>query len=180
MSLGSSVDFRVCRRGRRNAPSLIGLDHGDLLVMDGLAQSEYEHSTSSELQGPRVNLTYQWITQHTPSCRSRWAGACSSIVCARFAQGWTPTWKRRHFSMPPWAGFFLWLVVVACLALACASIVHWRWPGQRRRRACPCFPTLVRTVSLRGRARWIGSRRWKVPRRRRLSQRWKLEITALG
>ena len=30
MSLGSSVDFRVCRRGRRNAPSAIRLDHGDL------------------------------------------------------------------------------------------------------------------------------------------------------
>ena len=38
MSLGSSVDFRVRRRGRCNAPYSIGLDHGDLLVMDGLAQ----------------------------------------------------------------------------------------------------------------------------------------------
>ena len=50
----------MCRRGRRNAPSLNGLDHGDLLVMDGLAKSEYEHSTSSELQGPLVDLTYMW------------------------------------------------------------------------------------------------------------------------
>ena len=54
MSLGSSVDFRVCSR----------------LVMDGLAQLEYEHSTSSELQGPRVNLTYRWITQHNPTCKA--------------------------------------------------------------------------------------------------------------
>ena len=38
MSLGSSVDFRVCRRGKRNAPSSIRLDYGDLLIMDGLAQ----------------------------------------------------------------------------------------------------------------------------------------------
>ena len=43
MSLGSSVDFRVYRRGRRYAPSSIRLDHEDLPVMDGLAQSEYEH-----------------------------------------------------------------------------------------------------------------------------------------
>ena len=84
MSLGSSVDFRVCRRGRRKAPSSIRLDHGDLLVMDGLAQSEYEHSTSSELQGPRVNLTYRRISQHTPTCRSLRARAyCALPSCAQ-------------------------------------------------------------------------------------------------
>ena len=75
ISLGSSVDFRVCRRGRRNAPSSIRLDRGDLLVMDGLAQSEYERSTSSELQGPRVNFTYRWVTEHAPTCRLLRAGA---------------------------------------------------------------------------------------------------------
>ena len=38
---------------RRRAPgevlSSIRLDHGDVLVMDSLAQSEYEHCTASEL-----------------------------------------------------------------------------------------------------------------------------------
>ena len=53
------------RRGKVNAPSPILLSHGDLLVMDDLAQDENEHSTSSELQGPQVNLTYQRLTQHT-------------------------------------------------------------------------------------------------------------------
>ena len=94
MSLGSSVDFRVCSRGRRNAPSSIRLDHGDLLVMDGLAQLEYEHSTSSELQGPRVNLTYRWITQHTPTCRALRAGVCCALPsCAQgraFARAGSP------------------------------------------------------------------------------------------
>ena len=36
--------------------------------MDGLIQFEYEHSTASELLGPRVNLTFRWITQHIRSC----------------------------------------------------------------------------------------------------------------
>ena len=39
-----------------------------LLVMDGLTQSEYENSTASELFGPRVSLTFLWISQHIKSC----------------------------------------------------------------------------------------------------------------
>ena len=35
---------------------------------DGLAQLEYAHRTASGLQGPRVNLTDLWVTQHTASC----------------------------------------------------------------------------------------------------------------
>ena len=33
-----------------------------------LTQLEYEHSTASELLGPRVNLTFRWISQHIRSC----------------------------------------------------------------------------------------------------------------
>ena len=39
-SLGHSVEFEV-RRARDEVPSTIQLDHGDLLVVDGLAHSEY-------------------------------------------------------------------------------------------------------------------------------------------
>ena len=85
MSLGSSVDFRVRRRGRRNAPSSIRLDHGDLLVMDGLAQLEYEHSTSSELQGRRVK------SQHTLGFVGLYHRVCK--VCPD--QG--PERERGHF-----------------------------------------------------------------------------------
>ena len=60
LSLGNSVEFMVRRRASGNFPSSIRLDHGDVLVMDGLAQSEYERCTASELQGPRV--------KHTASC----------------------------------------------------------------------------------------------------------------
>ena len=65
--LGNSVEIQV-RRTSGGVPSPIQLDHGDLLVMDGLAQSKYVHRTVSGLQGPRVNLTYRWVTQHTASC----------------------------------------------------------------------------------------------------------------
>ena len=68
MSLGHSVLFKLRRRASENTPSQIRLDHGDLLVMDGLTQLEYEHSTAFELEGPRVNLTFRWISQHIRSC----------------------------------------------------------------------------------------------------------------
>ena len=68
MSLGHSALFKLRRRASENTHSQIRLDHGDLLVVDGLTQCEYEHSTASELLGPRVNLTFRWITQHIKSC----------------------------------------------------------------------------------------------------------------
>ena len=68
MSLGHSALFKLRRRASENTPSQIRLDHGDLLVMDGLTQFEYVHSTASELLGPRVNLTFRWISQHIRSC----------------------------------------------------------------------------------------------------------------
>ena len=67
-SLGHSALFKLRRRASENTHSQIRLDRGDLLVMDGLTQFEYEHSTASELLGPRVNLTFRWITQHIKSC----------------------------------------------------------------------------------------------------------------
>ena len=71
MSLGNSVEFKVRRRMQGKVPSLITLDHGDLLVMDGLTQSEYVHCTASGLQVPRVNLTYRWVAQHIVWSRFR-------------------------------------------------------------------------------------------------------------
>ena len=68
MSLGHSVLFKLRRRASEKTVTPIWLDHGDLLVMDGLTQEEFLHSTASELEGPRVNLTYRWISQHIRSC----------------------------------------------------------------------------------------------------------------
>ena len=61
------MEFQL-RRAPGEVPSSIRLDRGDILVMDGLAQSEYENRTASGLQDPRVNLTYRCATQHTASC----------------------------------------------------------------------------------------------------------------
>ena len=82
MSLGNSVEFKV-RRGRGSVPSLITLDHGDLLVMDGLTQSEYVHCTASGLQGPRVNLTFRWVAQHIASCPLAGAVGCVLPSCVQ-------------------------------------------------------------------------------------------------
>ena len=68
LSLGNSVEFKVRRLAPGDVPSSIWLDHGDVVVMDGLARSEYEHCTASGLQGPRVNLPHRWVTQHAASC----------------------------------------------------------------------------------------------------------------
>ena len=53
------------RRGPGEVPSSTWLDRGDV---DGPAQLERAHHTVSGLQGPRVNVTYRWITQHAASC----------------------------------------------------------------------------------------------------------------
>ena len=95
LSLGNPVEFKV-RRVSDSVPSSIRLDHGDILVMDGLAQSEYEHCTASELQGPRVNLTYRWVAQpHCVLSTSRRSGLCVPNVCARFGRAKLPLVGRR-------------------------------------------------------------------------------------
>ena len=66
-SLGHFVEFQVRRRAPDDVPSPIRVDHGDLLVMDGLAQPDYVHRTVSGLQGPRVDLTFRCTTQHIAS-----------------------------------------------------------------------------------------------------------------
>ena len=53
------VVFQV-RRAQGAAPSSIRLDHGDLLVMDGLAQLEYVHPTVSGPAGSSGCLTFRW------------------------------------------------------------------------------------------------------------------------
>ena len=91
MSLGHSVVFQV-RRALGDVPSSITLDHGDLLVMDGSAQSEYAHRTVSGLQGPRVNLTHRWVTQHAASCPLAGVVGCVLPTCvqARFSRAGFP------------------------------------------------------------------------------------------
>ena len=81
VSLGNSVEFKV-RRGQGKVPSLITLDHSDLLVMDGLTQSECVHCTASGLQVLGLTLLSVGLrsTLRPVHLQARWA-VSSLCVC---------------------------------------------------------------------------------------------------
>ena len=120
LSLGNSVEFMVRRRAPGKVPSSIRLDHGDVLVMDGLTQSEYGHCTASELQGPRDNLTYRWVAQHTASCPLAGVEGCVLPSCvqglaepgSRGEWGWGNKWSSS------WGLVLLLLILVSVLLVS--------------------------------------------------------------
>ena len=72
------------RRAPGKVPSSIRLDHGDILVMDGLAPlGVFTLYDASGLQDPRVNLTYRWVAQHTASCPLAGVVGCVLPTCAQ-------------------------------------------------------------------------------------------------
>ena len=121
MSLGNSLEFKVRRRMQGEVPSLITLDHGDLLVMDGLTQSEFVHCTASGLQGPRVNLTFRWVAQHIASCPLAGVVGCLLPTCVQglVEPGSRWLWEG-NFNGPPlgvWSSFCLSLCLSSWSAL---------------------------------------------------------------
>ena len=151
------------RRASCNFPSSIRLDHGDVLVMDGLAQSEYLHCTMPGLQGPRVYLTYRWNAQHTASCPSAGVVGCVLPTCA---QGLVvPSSRYLGEGENKWSSS--WGLVLLLLILVSVLLVGtWinirrghRYSDQRPSCSVVHFPS-------RGRARWVGGRRWSLSRRR--------------
>ena len=166
MSLGNSVEFKV-RRGQGNVPSLITLDHGDLLVMDGLTQSEYVHCTASGLQGPRVNLTFRWVAQHIASCPLAGAVGCVLPSCVqglaepgpRGEWGWGNKWSSS------WGLVLLLLILVSVLLIGTLINIRRGHRNSGQRPSCS-----VVHVPSRGRARWVGGRRWPLSRRRQTIQ----------
>ena len=167
MSLGHSVVFQV-RRVPRDVPSSITLDHGDLFVMDGSTQLEYAHRTVPGQQGPRVNLTYRWFTQHAASCPLAGVVGCVLPTCM---QGLVEPNSRglgegENKWPSSWGLALLLLILVS--ALLVSTWIHirrgLRFSGQRPSRSAVYFPS-------RGRARWVGGRRWTPSRRRQSSKR---------
>ena len=167
LSLGNSVEFMVRRRASGEVPSSIRLDHCDLLVMDGSAQLEFAHRTVSVLQGPRVNLTCRWVTHHTASCPP--AGV--RVVCSQRVRkvwssqvpvGWEK-WKNKWSSF--WGLVLLLLILVSVLLIGTLINIRrgHRHSGQRPSCSVVHFPS-------RGRARWVGGRRWRLSRRRQSSK----------
>lgn len=62
LSFGAERTFRV-RAGTSGPSTAVVLRHGDLLVMRGRAQTDYQHSIPKTERpvGPRVNLTFRLI-----------------------------------------------------------------------------------------------------------------------
>ena len=167
LSLGNSVECMVRRRALRNVPSSIRLDHGDVLVMDGLAQSEYEHCTASELQGPRVNLTYRWVAQHTASCPQAGVVGCVLPTCAQGLVEPSSRWlgEGENKWSSSWGLVLLLLILVSVLLVGTLINIRRRHRHSGQRPSC----SVVHFTS-RGRARWIGGRRWPLSRRRQTSK----------
>eukprot|EP00438_Fugacium_kawagutii_P008384 Skav236650 [mRNA] locus=scaffold691:219470:220792:- [translate_table: standard] len=70
LSLGSSRTFQVKKKGakvgRNEATDSFILSHGDLCTMEGRFQRHYLHAVlkEPEVQEPRINLTWRFITKH--------------------------------------------------------------------------------------------------------------------
>jgi alkylated DNA repair dioxygenase AlkB len=62
LSFGASRKFSIKCKATGETTSLI-LNHGDLLVMDGLSQAEYLHSVpkTKKVDGARINLTFRLV-----------------------------------------------------------------------------------------------------------------------
>ena len=141
------------RRVQGEVPSLITLDHGDLLVMDGLTQSEYVHCTASGLQGPRVNLTFRWVAQHIASCPLAGAVGCVLPSCVQglAEPGPRGEWSGENKWVPLFGVVLLLVILVLSLWGSTWIITRGRRRHSSRRSSCPAvlFPS-------RGPARWVG------------------------
>ena len=162
MSLGHSVVFQY-RRAPCEVSSSIRLEHGDILVMCGLAQLEYEHRTASGLLGPRVNLTNRWVAQHTASCPLAGVVGCVLPSCVQCKAEPDSRWlweegENKWISF--WELVLLLLIVVSVLLVS--TLIHnrrrHRHSGQRLSCSAVHFPSRVP-------ARWVGRRRWRLSRR---------------
>ena len=119
LSLGNPVEFKV-RRVSDSVTSSIALDHGDVLVMDGSAQSEYLHCTMPGLQGPRVNLTYRWVAQHTASCPLAGVVGCLLPSCVQgLAEPSSRLWEKGENNWSfSWGLAFLLFILVSVLLVS--------------------------------------------------------------
>ena len=167
LSLGNPVEFKV-RRVSDSVTSSIPLDHGDVLVMDGSAQWEYLHCSMPGLQGPRVNLTYRWVAQHTASCPLAGVVGCLLPSCVQgLAEPGSRLWDKgeNNWSFSWGLAFLLFILMTVPLVSIWMNIrKECRHSGQRLSCSSVHFP-------LRGRARWVGGRRWPLSRRSQFSRK---------
>ena len=147
VSFGDTATFRWARNSDRDGSSGWSqrLSHGDVLVMDGKAQDQFEHWAG--VQGERINLTYRWIKRHDPGCVSATAGVlCCLPSCAEgLSVHRTPEVLGEGFF--PWIGLVLvlFVVVVGC----------WRLVGHP-----PCPSSLSARGGCCRKARLVGVSLW--------------------
>lgn len=74
LSLGEARRFELKApnpvRGERGIFVRLQLEDGDLCTMEGMMQKHYQHTVPRENKkiGPRINLTWRWLVQHSPGC----------------------------------------------------------------------------------------------------------------
>jgi alkylated DNA repair dioxygenase AlkB len=63
VSLGATRRFRLRHRRRSDLSCVLDLDHGDLLLMSGRTQHDWQHALAKTARpvGERINLTYRWV-----------------------------------------------------------------------------------------------------------------------
>lgn len=66
VSLGATRRFRLRHRRRSDLRCALDLAHGDLLLMSGRTQHDWQHALAktARLVGERINLTYRWVCPH--------------------------------------------------------------------------------------------------------------------
>jgi alkylated DNA repair dioxygenase AlkB len=67
LTLGATRPFRIRPRGRRGGPTNdIAPASGDVLVMGGACQRDWEHAVPKvRAAGPRVSVTWRWVRGHS-------------------------------------------------------------------------------------------------------------------
>ena len=144
LSLGNSVEFMV-RRASRNVPSSIRLDRR---------------------LSCRVNLTYRWVAQHTASCPLAGVVDCVLPTCAQGLVEPSSRWLGEGENK--WSSS--WGLVLLLLILVSVLLVNTWIHIRRGHRHSSQRPSCVVHFSSRGRARWVGGRRWPLSRRRQISK----------
>ena len=83
-SLGSFALFKWKPRARQDSDGIsCWLHHGDLLVMDGSCQDQYQHCTDPRLEGELVNVTFRWIRNHVARCPLGLGVVCCLPTCVK-------------------------------------------------------------------------------------------------
>ena len=131
--------------------SSVTLNHGDILVMDGSAQTEYLHCSAT----------------HCVLSTRRRSGLFAPVVCARFSRArFSILGERENNGSFSWGLAFLLFILMSVPLVSIWMNIRkgCRHSGQRP-------PCLTVHLSSRGRARWVGRRRWSLSRRCQLSKK---------